>query len=122
MKDISKRPSLLKYLIDFLLHLMCYDSFDFTCEKSKIKSISLEEDEIFSGLKLKKAHSLYVSNNKLSSYSEANFNEIFIQPANDKNIKVKDSFLLNDHVKTNNIIRLQGDTTDDFSVTNEEEI
>ena len=63
---------------------MLYDSFDFTCEKSKVKSISLEEDEIFSGLKLKKAHSLYCSNNPLPSYSETNFNEIFIQQANVK--------------------------------------
>ena len=38
------------------------------------------------------------------------------------NIKVKDSFPVDDHAKTNNIIRLKGDITDDFSVTNEEEI
>ena len=79
----------------------------------------LEDDEIFSGLKLKKSQTLYGSNDPLA-YSKANFNEPLLQ-SNDKIIRIKDNSYLNIHAKTNNMICLKGDN-DDFSVTNEEEI
>ena len=40
---------------------------------------------------------------------------------NEKNRKITDN-CMNFHIKTVNIIRLNGDTSEDFSITNEEEI